>query len=71
MNVELRNYQTKGIADIFNAWDNAKNILFQMPTGTDKTTLSCEIARIFSIERFPSKCLYNSMRFSHVKKIKL
>ncbi len=55
MNVELRDYQTKGIADIFNTWEYAKSVLFQMPTGTGKTTLFCEIARIFSIERFPSK----------------
>jgi superfamily II DNA or RNA helicase len=47
--VELRSYQTEGIRKIFEAWDpkrlNLKNILFQMPTGTGKTTVFSEIVR--------------------------
>lgn len=47
--VELRPYQKEGIRNIFEAWDpkrlNLKNILFQMPTGTGKTTVFSEIVR--------------------------
>jgi superfamily II DNA or RNA helicase len=47
--VELRQYQHDGIRNIFNAWDpkklNHKKVLFQMPTGTGKTTVFSEIVR--------------------------
>lgn len=47
--VKLRDYQTEGIRKIFEAWDpqrqNIKRILFQMPTGTGKTTVFAEIVR--------------------------
>lgn len=47
--VELREYQKDGIKKIFEAWDpkrsNLKNVLFQMPTGTGKTTVFSEIVR--------------------------
>jgi len=47
--VELRPYQKEGIRRIFEAWDptrlNLKNVLFQMPTGTGKTTVFSEIVR--------------------------
>ncbi|MEI9955020.1 MAG: DEAD/DEAH box helicase [Ferruginibacter sp.] len=55
MNVRLRDYQTKGIADIITAWKDCKSVLFQMPTGTGKTTLFCEIARKFTTELHPDK----------------
>jgi superfamily II DNA or RNA helicase len=47
--VKLRDYQIEGIRRIFEAWDpnrsNLKNVLFQMPTGTGKTTVFSEIVR--------------------------
>ena len=47
--VSLRPYQNKGIRDIFDAWNpltqNRMNVLFQMPTGTGKTTVFSEIVR--------------------------
>ena len=47
--VKLRPYQTEGVRKIFDAWNpktqNIKNILFQMPTGTGKTTVFSEIVR--------------------------
>lgn len=47
--IKLRPYQTKGIHDIFDAWNpttqNLMNVLFQMPTGTGKTTVFSEIVR--------------------------
>lgn len=47
--VKLRPYQIKGIRDIFDAWNpltkNLMNVLFQMPTGTGKTTVFSEIVR--------------------------
>ena len=47
--VQLRQYQFAGINKIFEAWDpnrsNLKNVLFQMPTGTGKTTVFSEIVR--------------------------
>lgn len=47
--VVLRPYQIEGIRNIFEAWNpeklNLKNILFQMPTGTGKTTVFSEIVR--------------------------
>ena len=55
MNVELRDYQINGIEEIFNAWSDCKSVLFQMPTGTGKTTLFCEIARKFITEISPDK----------------
>lgn len=43
---ELRPYQRDGIAKIFDAWRNeARSVLYQMPTGTGKTVLFCEIVR--------------------------
>jgi len=51
MNVQLRPYQLQGIRDIFNAWAkkpeglDLMNVLYQMPTGTGKTTLFSEIVR--------------------------
>jgi superfamily II DNA or RNA helicase len=45
--IVLREYQTEGINKIFEAWDpsrlNLKNVLFQMPTGTGKTTVFSQI----------------------------
>lgn len=55
MSVHLREYQIKGISDIENDWKNCRSILFQMPTGTGKTTLFCEIARKFTTELYPNK----------------
>lgn len=47
--IKLRPYQIKGIRDIFDAWNpatqNLMNVLFQMPTGTGKTTVFSEIVR--------------------------
>lgn len=47
--VTLRKYQEDGIREIFKAWNpkllNLKNVLFQMPTGTGKTTVFSEIVR--------------------------
>lgn len=49
MPIHLRPYQIKGIHDIFDAWNPATqglmNVLFQMPTGTGKTTVFSEIVR--------------------------
>lgn len=55
MNVRLRDYQISGVDDILNAWTDCKSVLFQMPTGTGKTTLFCEIARKFTTELYPDK----------------
>lgn len=55
MDIELRDYQKKGIEDIINAWKDCQSVLFQMPTGTGKTTLFCEIARRFITELYPDK----------------
>ena len=48
-NIQLRPYQIQGIRDIFDAWNpttqNKMNVLFQMPTGTGKTTVFSEIVR--------------------------
>lgn len=47
--VVFRDYQTEGIRKIFEEWDpkrsNLKNVLFQMPTGTGKTTVFSETVR--------------------------
>lgn len=47
--IELRPYQINGIRDIFDAWNpqtqNLMNVLFQMPTGTGKTTVFSDIVR--------------------------
>ncbi len=55
MEVKLRDYQINGIENIFTAWKDCRSILFQMPTGTGKTTLFCEIVRRFTEELFPNK----------------
>ena len=39
----LRPYQQKAKEDIFTAWDECDNIMFQMPTGTGKTRLFSSI----------------------------
>lgn len=46
MAIELRPYQIQGMRDIFAAWRNGeRNVLFQMHTGTGKTTLFSEIVK--------------------------
>lgn len=55
MNVQLRDYQVAGIDHIMKAWENCKSVLFQMPTGTGKTTLFCELVRKFTKEIYPEK----------------
>lgn len=55
MNVKLRDYQINGIDEIINAWADCKSVLFQMPTGTGKTTLFCEIVRRFTSELYSDK----------------
>lgn len=53
--VQLRPYQIEGIKKIFEAWDpqrlNLMNVLFQMPTGTGKTTVFSEIVRKAHIKK--------------------
>lgn len=51
----LRDYQLKALEDIFRAWDDSRSVLFQMPTGTGKTTLFCEIAKRFIESLHPTK----------------
>ncbi len=53
--VNLRDYQTNGIDDIMHAWKDSNSVLFQMPTGTGKTTLFCELVRKFTTELYPDK----------------
>lgn len=55
MTVKLRDYQIAGIEDILNAWTDCRSVLFQMPTGTGKTTLFCEIVRKFTTELHSDK----------------
>jgi superfamily II DNA or RNA helicase len=57
MNIRLRDYQINGIYEIVNAWTECRSVLFQMPTGTGKTTLFCEIARKFITEQPVKKVL--------------
>ncbi|MEM6515146.1 MAG: DEAD/DEAH box helicase [Bacteroidota bacterium] len=53
--VQLRPYQKEGIKKIFEAWDpkrlNLMSVLFQMPTGTGKTTVFSEIVRKAHIKK--------------------
>lgn len=55
MNVRLRDYQINGIDEIIKSWKDSRSVLFQMPTGTGKTTLFCEIVRKFTTELYPDK----------------
>ena len=40
---DLRQYQQKAKEEIFEAWDEVDNVMFQMPTGTGKTRLFTSI----------------------------
>lgn len=40
---KLRTYQQKAKKEIFDAWDEVDNVMFQMPTGTGKTRLFTSI----------------------------
>ena len=55
MNLTLRDYQINGISNIINKLTEFKSVLFQMPTGTGKNTLFCEIVRKFTTELYPDK----------------
>jgi superfamily II DNA or RNA helicase len=55
MDVKLRDYQLTGIDNIMKAWEVCRSVLFQMPTGTGKTTLFCELVRKFTKELYPGK----------------
>ena len=67
MSVKLRDYQVKWIAEIFNAWNESRSVLFQMPTGTGKTTLFCEIVRKFKDEIPDKKILIVTHRIELVQ----
>ena len=45
--IEIRDYQEKGIQDIKTAWENPKfrRVMFQMPTGTGKTVVFNQIVK--------------------------
>lgn len=45
INPLLRDYQIKAIADINQAWCAYNSVMLQMPTGTGKTTVFCEIMK--------------------------
>ena len=50
----LRPYQQKAKKEIFDAWDEVDNVMFQMPTGTGKTRLFTSIIsdiNAYSIQR--------------------
>jgi superfamily II DNA or RNA helicase len=55
MEVKLRDYQLLGIDNIMKAWEDCRSVLFQMPTGTGKTTLFCELVRKFTKELYPTQ----------------
>ena len=44
-NPKLRPYQQKAKREIFEAWNDVDNVMFQMPTGTGKTRLFTSIIR--------------------------
>ena len=41
----LHNFQSKAVADVFNAFKRHKSVMLQMPTGTGKTHVFCEIIK--------------------------
>lgn len=43
--MQLRNYQLTAITDIRQAFKQHRRVLFQLPTGSGKTVIFCEIAR--------------------------
>jgi superfamily II DNA or RNA helicase len=45
----LRNYQQQAKGQIFSQWNDADNILYQMPTGTGKTRLFTSIIRDINV----------------------
>lgn len=52
--MELRDYQKKAIGDIYQTWIDSRSVLLQMPTGTGKTNVFCQIA-IDSLNKYPDK----------------
>ena len=50
----LRPYQQKAKREIFEAWDEVDNVMFQMPTGTGKTRLFTSIIR--DINDYSKQC---------------
>lgn len=46
-NTHLRYYQHEAVAAAFKAWESHKRVLLNMATGTGKTVIFCEIAKLF------------------------
>jgi len=55
--MELRSYQKEAIKDIRDAWTFNRNVLLQMPTGTGKTNVFCEVIRLHRLEYPNSRVL--------------
>lgn len=55
MSNELRPYQEKAIEQIISAFRQKTSVLFQMPTGTGKTTVFSKLINIWTRELFPNK----------------
>jgi superfamily II DNA or RNA helicase len=45
--MELRDYQKQHVEEIISSFKDFQSVLLQMPTGTGKTNVFCEIAKIF------------------------
>jgi superfamily II DNA or RNA helicase len=55
MSIQLRKYQEDSVHSILQEFTKSDSILFQMPTGTGKTTIFSEIIKIWSTKLFPSQ----------------
>ena len=55
MSIQLRKYQEDSVHSILEEFTKSDSILFQMPTGTGKTTIFSEIIKIWSTTKFPNQ----------------
>jgi superfamily II DNA or RNA helicase len=55
MSIQLRKYQEDSVNTILQEFTRTESILFQMPTGTGKTTIFSEIIKVWSTKLHPNK----------------
>jgi superfamily II DNA or RNA helicase len=68
--MELRPYQREAIDRIQNAWSTCQSVMLQMPTGTGKTNVFCELIRIHRNQSIGKRILVLTHRRELVEQTK-
>lgn len=64
--MQLRNYQTKILDELYESWKHVQNVIIQLPTGGGKTCTFCKV-----ISQHPGKCVVIAHRSQLLVQISL